>query len=91
MQELAIIIYTFIKPSAHARSEGYCSCPLCMYICVCVRSNLPPHTLESQKKRYPRIHRNTGTRQFLIFADFAKNSSFKGYGVICSLRAAPAS
>ena len=35
---------------AHARSEGYCSCPVCMYVCVCVRSNLPPHTLESQMR-----------------------------------------
>ena len=30
----------------HARSEGYCSCPLCvcMYVCVCLslRSFLPP-------------------------------------------------
>ena len=31
---------------AHVRSKGYCSCPVCM----CVRSNLPPHTLKSQKK-----------------------------------------
>ena len=23
---------------------------VCMYVCVCVRSNLPPHTLESQKR-----------------------------------------
>ena len=33
-------------PSAHMCSEGYSSCP--MY--VCPRSNLPPHTLESQKR-----------------------------------------
>ena len=42
--------------SAHAYSEGCCSSPfhvyVCMYVCVymCVHSNLPPHTLESQKK-----------------------------------------
>ena len=72
--------------SAHARREGYCSCHV--YVCMCVRSNLPPHTLESQT-RYQRIHRNTGT--ILYFANFAKNGSFKSYGVICSPRAAPAS
>ena len=33
---------------------------VCMYVCVCFRSNLPPHTLKSQK-RYQRIHCNTGT------------------------------
>ena len=29
---------------AHARSEGYCSCPVCLCVCVCVsvRSFLPP-------------------------------------------------
>ena len=31
---------------AHARSEGYCSCPVCM----CVHSYLPPHTLELQNR-----------------------------------------
>ena len=31
-----------------ACSKGYCSCPVCMYVYVC--SNLPPHTLESQKR-----------------------------------------
>ena len=35
---------------AHARSEGYCSCPVCMYVCMCVHSYLPPHTLESQNR-----------------------------------------
>ena len=44
---------------------------VCMYVCMCVRSNLPPHTLESQK-RDQRIHHNTGT--ILNFADFAKNA-----------------
>ena len=29
-------------------------------LCVCVRSNLPPHRFESQK-RYQRIRHNTGT------------------------------
>ena len=37
---------------AHALSEGYCSCSVCMYVylCVCIRSNLSLHTLESQKR-----------------------------------------
>ena len=82
------------------RSEGYCSCPVCMYVCmcvcvyvcmcvcVCVHSYLPPHTLESQE-RYQRILRNTGI--VLNCADFPKNASFKSYGVICLPRAAPAS
>ena len=37
---------------AHAHSEGYSSCPVCVYVCmyVCVHSNLPSHTLKSQKR-----------------------------------------
>ena len=38
---------------AHARSEGYCSCPLCVR--VSVRSFLPPHASRS---------RNIGTYVF---------------------------
>ena len=38
---------SFLTLGTHARSEGYCSCPVC--VCMCVHSNLPPHTLESQK------------------------------------------
>ena len=64
-----------------------CIC-MCVCVCMCVHSYLPPHTLESQK-RYQRIHRNTGI--VLNFADFPKNALFKGYGVICLPRAAPAS
>ena len=62
---------------------------LCVCVCVCVRSNLPPHTLESQKRD---TNGFIATQEpFLIFADFAKNASFKSYGVICSPRAGPAS
>ena len=77
---------------AHACSEGYCSCPVCMYVCMyvhvcmCVHSYLPPHTLESQKRD---THRNTGI--VLNFADFPKNASFKSYGIICLPQAALAS
>ena len=40
---------------AHACSEGYCSLSPCVCVCVCVcvvcvHSNLPQHTLESQKR-----------------------------------------
>ena len=31
---------------ARARTEGYCSCPVCM----CIHSYLPPHTLELQNR-----------------------------------------
>ena len=72
---------------AHARSEGYCSCPVCM--CVCVHSYLLPHTLESHNKRYQWVHSNTAI--VLNFANFPKNASFKSYGVICLPRAPPAS
>ena len=60
----------------HARSEDYCSCP----VCVCVHYNLPPHTLESQKR---------DTNKFIAIGnhfkkgDFCKNVSLKSYGVIC--------
>ena len=41
-----------------------------MYICVCVRSNLPPHTLESQKRG---TNRFIAIREpFFQFNDFAK-------------------
>ena len=62
---------------------------VCMYVCVCIRSNLPPHILEPKKEGYQRLHRKTGT--ILKCKYFAKNASFKSYGVICSPRAAPAS
>ena len=58
------------------RSKGYSGCPVCM----CVHLNLPPHTLESQK-RYQRVHSNAGI--VLNFADFPKNALLKSYGIIC--------
>ena len=35
---------SFLTLGAHARSEGYRNCPVCMcvYVCVSVRSFLPP-------------------------------------------------
>ena len=71
----------------HAHSEGYCSCPVCM--CVCVHSKLPPHTLESLNRDTNDFSSNTAI--VFNFADFPKNASFKSYGVICLPRAAPAS
>ena len=59
-------------------SEGYSTWFVCM--CVCVRSNMPPHTLESQKR---------GTNGFIAIrerfkkGDLAKNALFKSDGVIC--------
>ena len=54
----------------------YCSCSV-LYVYVCVRSNLPPHTLESQKRgSYQRIHRKT---ENILKGDLAKNVSFKSY------------
>ena len=66
------------------RSEGYCSCPVCMYVCVCVCPLIPAAShIGITKERYQRILRNTGiVLNFL--ADFPKNASFKSYGVICS-------
>ena len=72
------------------RSEGYCSCPVCMYVCVYVCPLIPAAShIGITKERYQRILRNTGI--FLNFANFPKNASFKSYGVICLPRAAPAS
>ena len=68
------------------RSDGYCSCPVCM--CVCPLIPAASH-IGITKERYQRILRNTGS--FFNFADFPKNASFKSYGVICLPRAAPAS
>ena len=66
-----------------------CMCVyVCMCVCVCVHSYLPPHT-GITKERYQRVHSDTGI--ILNFADFPKNASFKGYGVICLPRATPAS
>ena len=59
-------------------SEG-CRLRLSMYIRMYVLSNLPLHTLESQKRgTYQWIHHNTGT---IKKSDLAKYASFKSYGV----------
>ena len=72
------------------RSEGYCSCPVSMYVCVYVCPLIPAAShIGITKERYQRILRNTGI--VLNFADFVKNALFKSYGVICLPRAAPAS
>ena len=40
------------------RNEGYSTWLVC--VCLCVRSNLPPHTLESKKR---------GTNGFIVIRD----------------------
>ena len=60
----------------------------CVCVCVCVRSNLPPHTLELQNRD---TNGFIAIQEQIFFADSPKNASFKSYGVIFSLRAAPAS
>ena len=47
----------------HARSEDYCSCPVCvcMYVCmyVCPLLSAASH-IGITRERYQQIHRNTG-------------------------------
>ena len=73
------------------RSEGYCSCPVCMYVCVYVCPLIPAALhIGITKERLPTdsaLYRD----RFKFVADFPKNASFKSYGVICLPRAAPAS
>ena len=57
-------------------------------VCICVRSNLPPHTLESQKRDSNGF---IAIQELIKKGDFYKNVSFKSYGVICLPQAAPAS
>ena len=69
---------------AHARSEGYCSCPVCvcMYVCLSIRSFLPPRASRPRNNyRYVRIHRDNETNFYNLI--FAKNALFRSYGVIC--------
>ena len=73
----------FLALGAHAHREGYCSCPVCVYVCMCVCPLIPAASyIEITKERYQRIHCNTGI--VFNFADFSKNASVKSYGVICS-------
>ena len=53
----------------HARSEGYCSCPVCMYVCVyvCPLIYTASH-IGTTKARYQRVRSNTGI--VFNFADF---------------------
>ena len=57
---MIVICYEYcclLTLGTRARSEGYCSCTVCM----CVHSYLLPRTLELQNRdMYQRIHRNTG-------------------------------
>ena len=50
----------------HARSEGYCSCPVCVCLCECVsvHSFLPPRASR------PRTYVFTATRKNFYNRDF---------------------
>ena len=82
---------------AHACSEGYGSCPVCVCVCVSVRSFLPPCTYRSRNiGMYVWVHRDKGKYRYVqyvwvhrdkgktfIILIIAKNASFRSYGVIC--------
>ena len=70
------------------RSKGYCSCPVCMCVCmyVCPLISAASHIGITQQG-YQRVHSNTAI--VFNFANFPKNASFKRYGVICLPQAAP--
>ena len=61
---------------------------VCVYVCMCVHSNLPPHTLESQKRD---TNGFIAIREQFLKGDLKKHVLFKSYGIICLPRAAPAS
>ena len=70
------------------RSEGYCSCPVGMYVCVSVYMcvYLSVRSFLSPRASRPR---NIGTYVFTVTQEryrilsFTKNASFRSYGVIC--------
>ena len=64
------------------RSEGYRSCPVCMYVCVyvCVSTHTCRLTHWNHKREIP-----TDSAQYRDrFADFPKNASLKSYGLYTS-------
>ena len=75
----------FLTFGAHARSEGYCSCLVCVcvcvYVCVSVRSFLPPRASRPRNIGTYMFHRDTENTFIIVI--FAKNISFRSYGVIC--------
>ena len=40
----------------HVHAEGYCSCPVCVYVCPLISA---ASHIGITKERYQRIHRNT--------------------------------
>ena len=71
---LPVIHMLLLTLSAHARSESYCSCP------VCVCGFLPPRASRPQNIG---TYVFTATRKTFIIVIFAKNALFRSYGVIC--------
>ena len=70
-------ILVLLTLGVHACSEGYCSCPVCVYVCPLISA---ASHIGITKERYQRVYSNTAI--VLNFADFPKNASFKSYGVI---------
>ena len=67
---LMLLWYELLTLGTHARSEGYCSCPVCMYVSRPLIS--AASHIGITKERYQRVHSNTG----IVFniADFPKNA-----------------
>ena len=89
----ASLLLCCLTLGTHAHSEGYCNCPMCVHVrmCVyvCVSTLICRLTHEITQKIYQQIHHNTGI--VLNFADFPKNVSLKNYDIVCVPRAAAAS
>ena len=43
-----LLIFVSLSLRVHARSEGYCTCPMYMYVCLSVHSFLPPYALDPE-------------------------------------------
>ena len=68
------------------RSEGYSSLSVCVCVCVCVcvsvTALIATYLICKAKMRYHTCRVLYGVLQ-ICNVDFAKNASFKRYGVIC--------
>ena len=84
-----VIMHALLTLGAHARSEGYYSCPVCVYVCVfvCLFVVFCHHAHLDPKYRYVRFNRDTENTYMIVI--FAKNAWFRSYGVICLPRMPP--